>query len=247
MAYFTIDKIPIRVITNDKIKVTEQLNISETNMIGSKKGANQVSAHYLYNRGYGGVKFDIAIIIMNDDYYGGEKVYTLLTKKAIAFETVTVVTESPHIPNGDYKIVTMAKEQEYKNHSKFTLSFTPVSDIKQSSLKVTTTTSKKTSTTKKNTTTKKTTKTATKKKLSSYELVVSKATLPITPKSPKKVITALQRILQKKGYYKGKIDGYWGPVTSASVKKYQTKNKKSCNLVVNGSKIDKKCRKCLLR
>ena len=58
----------------------------------------------------------------------------------------------------------------------------------------------------------------------------------------KKTVTCvkyMQKLLKKRGFYTGVIDGWYGPLTVKAVKAFQKKYKSKYNLTVNG-KVDTK-------
>lgn len=67
-------------------------------------------------------------------------------------------------------------------------------------------------------------KAATKRAQTGYGIEVDGDPGPITQGCLVGQLSAIQSILQEKGYYAGEIDGVWGPVTDAAIKDFQRDN-----------------------
>lgn len=243
---------PLRVTRSGGFEVTPDYNIVVTDL---NWGSDGVAYKKFYNKGYGGISFKINILLKENDtwvssfyqsYKGAEtnefNVLTVLKEIIRSMTPVKVVTDAIDIPDYNYIITkNPSRKQSNDNTTIWELEFTTYYPINQvayandnTRVKKAIASAKAKNVAKKATTSKKASTTSTK---------FSKCKLSVLVYSKKKktydCVKQMQAILKNKGYYTGKKDGWFGPLTTTAVKKFQKAYKKKYSLKVTG-KVDKK-------
>lgn len=252
----------LHVVRSSGYDVTPDYNIVVSDL---NTGSDGFIYKKFYNRGFGGIQFKITIILEKGEIwksswyqkYKGLDTYehnilTVLKELMRTMTPVKVITDAINIPNGNYIITkNPSRKQSHDNTTTWELEFTTYRPIKTPVYKNDNTRVKKAIAS------AKARKAVTAKKTSSAKKAAKKSafgkckrTVLVYSKKQKKVdcVKTLQKILQKKGYYKGKIDGWFGSMTKTAVQKFQKaynkKQKKKNKLPTNG-KIDVKTFKAL--
>lgn len=244
--------IPLRVIRSNGFDVTPDYNVVVTDL---NKGSDGFIYKKFYNKGFGGISFKINILLKRDEtwhssvyrqYKGYDtdehNVLTVLKEIMRTMTPVKVVTDAIDIPNGNYIITkNPSRKQTTDNSTVWELEFTTYRPLSQVAYKndntrvkkaIKSATAKKV-TPKKNTAKKKTTTASKFSKCKLKVLVYSKK------KKTNDCVKQMQTILKNKGFYTGKLDGWFGSMTTSAVKKFQQKYKKKYSLKATG-KVDKK-------
>ena len=244
--------IPLRVIRSGGFDVTPDYNIIVTDL---NWGGDGVAYKKFYNKGYGGITFKINILLKEDDtwnstfyqsFKGSESsefnLLSVLKEIIRSMTPVKVVTDAIDIPDGNYLITkNPSRKQSNDNITIWELEFTTYYPIWSTVYANDNTRVQKAikSATAKNVAKK----SSSSKKASTSSSKFSKCKLTSLVYSKKKKVVdcvkQMQTILKNKGYYKGKVDGWFGPMTTTAVKKFQKANKKKHSLKVTG-KVDKK-------
>lgn len=255
----------LRVISDDGVNVTEDFDINITDL---HNGSSTKKYKQFYSNGYGGITFKTNVLIKKKDGWDSklttQKVAIKKTKKKTTkkyvgkkvehkhrtitwlnylyknIKPVYVVTNALDVPNGLYLISKIpSKKQDYKDSTIWELEFTTYRQFNMPMYK------------NNNKSIKDVIKIANKsKKNSAINVKLSKCKLKNLKYSKTKKTTKctklLQTVLYKKGFLKkNQIDGWYGKVTLAAVKKFQKNhNKKMGNVMkdINAlySKIAKK-------
>jgi len=240
----------LKVVQGD-VSVTPDTNIVSTELNRGANG-NILYKHFL-NKGDGGITVKITVMIHKEDMYNDFLVTDVINSILLAGAVVSIVTDAIDVPDGQYIILkNPSRKQSHTNYTTWELEFmtyhgitsivykndnarvkTALANAKKANDKA-----KKAAAKKKAKAAKKTTKSST-----SYKTKFKKckySTLKYSKK--KKVVTCvkyLQKILKKKKYYTGVVDGWYGSMTVSALKKFQKKYKKKYGLTVNG-KVNKK-------
>lgn len=177
MSFFTIDKIPLKIIRSDKVKVDPQLNIKTTPL---HSNPNEQGFLHLHNAGYNGITFSVSVYFDSSDMLAGNNKAKLdeWLKKG---STHSIVTKAIDVPNGEYIITSCTSEQEFDEVIIWNLTFTQYFTSASENLfeKTTDTTS-----------------------FTSNHSILDNCDLPLTPESTDtEVITVLQQSLKNVGYY----------------------------------------------
>ena len=246
----------LRVTQNDRVQVTPDENVKVSQL---KRGKNNIRYKHFLNTGDGGITFKVKVMIHKDDKWGIRlfdsagnimldvpKVTTILKKFYTEMTVLNIVTDFIDVPNGNYIITkNPSRVQSGENYTQWELEFTTyraINTVKYANNNSAVTNAiakaKKAKTTASKTTAKKTTKSSSAKNAKLAKCNLSQ----LKYSKKKKVVTCvkyMQQVLYKKGFLsKKQVDGWFGPKTSAAIKKFQKKYKKTYNLKVTG-KMDK--------
>lgn len=250
----------LKIIQTEGVQVTPDENIKVSQL---KRGKNNLRYKHFLNTGDGGITFKVKVMINKNDKWGirlfdntGKvvldvpKVTTILKKFYTEMTVLSIVTDFIDVPNGNYIITkNPSRVQSGEHYTQWELEFTTyraINTVKYANNNSAVTNAiakaKKAKTTASKTTTKKTTKKTTKSS-SAKNAKLAKCNLSQLKYSKKKKIVTcvkyMQEVLYKKGYLsKKQVDGWFGPKTSAAIKKFQKKYKKTYNLKETG-KMDK--------
>ena len=177
MSFFTIDKIPLKIVRSDKVKVDPQLNIKSTPL---HSNPNEQGYLHLHNAGYNGITFSVSVYFDSRDMLAGNNKATLdeWLKKG---STHSIVTKAIDIPNGEYVITSCTSEQEFDEMVIWNLTFTQYFTSASENLFE---------------------KTSDTSSFTSNSSILDNCDLPLTPESTDtEVITVLQQSLKNVGYY----------------------------------------------
>lgn len=257
---YSINSVPLEVLTSQGVTYTPDIDIKVTNLSKGQK--------HLLNLSGDGDKFKINVIIKNDDtitgakgiteyYYRGEllryahsvqkfRVIDVLDYWIRNMTVLMVHTRAVDIPDGEYIITENSnRKQTFEDYTIWELEFTKYTGVYMLKYNFDNTKANKAisdyNASKKKTTS--TTKKETVKKAETTASKLKKCNVNVMKYSKTKKIVAcvkyMQEILKKKGFYTGVVDGWFGPLTTTAVKKFQQKYKTKYKLSVNG-KVDKK-------
>lgn len=245
----------LKVIRNNGVNVTllpnNQVSVNYLN-----KGKNGESFKQIYNRGSSGLSFKVNVIIHKDEIWkeslwnnttnqwevNNPKVTEILEQFYRKSFILEITTDFIDVPDGKYVLTNIGgKKQTTDNHTVWDLEFTSYKPLDVTKYKNDNTrvqkaiksAAAKKVTPKKNTAKKKTTTASKFSKCKIKVLVYSKK------KKTNDCVKQMQNILKKKGFYTGKVDGWFGSMTTSAVKKFQQKYKKKYSLKATG-KVDKK-------
>lgn len=246
----------LKIIQTEGVQVTPDENIKVSQL---KRGKNNLRDKHFLNTGDGGITFKVKVIINKNDKWGirlfdntGKvvldvpKVTTILKKFYTEMTVLSIVTDFIDVPNGNYIITkNPSRVQSGEHYTQWELEFTTyraINTVKYANNNSAVTNAiakaKKAKTTASKTTTKKTTKSSSAKNAKLAKCNLSQ----LKYSKKKKIVTCvkyMQEVLYKKGYLsKKQVDGWFGPKTSAAIKKFQKKYKKTYNLKETG-KMDK--------
>ena len=252
----------LRVIQTSGVKVTPHDNIKVTDL---KRGDSIKAYKHFLNTGDGGITFKISVIIGKEDRWN-QIIFDNETQKMIVEDplvtyilrmwhngmyVLTVVTDFIDIPNGDYILTkNPSRTQSNVDYTVWELEFTTYREVNTvkyannntavtNAIAKAKTDNKKKTTTATTTTAKKTTKSSSSKNAKLAACALSKLKYTGNKVTNVQCVKYMQEVLYKKGYLtKKQVDGWFGPKTSAAIKKFQTKYKKTYNLKVTGA-IDK--------
>lgn len=233
-------QIPLRVIRSDGFEITPDYNITVSDL---NRGSDGFLYKKFYNRGSGGLKFKIKVLIKKNETWfsplykefkkASSNEHDLINVLQDLIETMTpvkVVTDAIDIPNGNYIITdNPSRTQTYDNVTEWELEFTtyvPLVEVKYKNDNTVVKKAIKSAKAKKVASKKK--KSKSKKTLKAKFSKCKRKTLVYSKK--KKVVTCvkyLQKILKKQSCYTGVIDGWYGPLTVKAVKKFQKKYTKA--------------------
>ena len=244
--------IPLHVTQAGAFNVTPDVNITVTDL---NKGDTNFIYKRFYNQGYGGISFKIEVILKKGEkwtskyykkYMGKDTdTFTIISVLREIIESMTpvkVVTDAMDIPNGNYIITkNSTRKQSSEGYTVWDLeftSYTPLVEVvysndntmvknaiskakaKQSNVTV----ASKTSSSK-----GKSSKVSKLSKCNRSVLVYSRKQKKVT------CVVYLQEILKKLKCYSGKVDGWFGPLTTTGVKNFQRKYKKKYSLKITGT------------
>ena len=240
--------INLHVTQSGGFNVTPDYNLVVTDLNASSDGFIYKK---FYNRGFGGITFKITIIIKKDEVwssplYGAYKgvdstefnILTVLKELMRKVVPVKVVTDAIDIPNKTYIITkNPSRKQTSEGYTVWELEFTTYDPLIETRYANDNTRVKKAiqSAKAKNVTVKtssskgKSTKTSSLKKCNRSVLVYSRKQKKVT------CVVYLQEILKKLKCYSGKVDGWFGPLTTTGVKNFQRKYKKKYSLKITGT------------
>ena len=248
--------IPLKVVRNRGVEVTPDINISATDLISDTKG---VIFKNFYNKGNGGITFQIQVIIQKSqsqsnvyattEYYPSDmKVLNWLDYYIRNMKPVYVVTDAIDIKNGTYLITDNSRRvQTFKDYTVWDLEFTTFRGLNSITWSKTTKALTSVVNKYKKSKTKKTTKKTTVKSKSTKKSKLSKCKITQLKYTGKKktnvtCVKYLQEVLYKQGYLtKKQIDGWFGPKTKNALKKYQKKYKLKQTGTVNAATFKKLC------
>ena len=245
-----IESIPLRVNQGKGMSVTPDLNISVSDL--NKDKNNSLLKHF-YNRGYGGITLKVEVLIFKDDTVGIKgsdgtvKVLDVLKHCIENMIPFMVTTKAIDVPNGLYIVTSnSSRTQTYEKSTVWELEFKTYNPVTvyqyvNNNTKVQNAIAKSKAAQAKKTTAKKTAKKTTKT-ASTKSSKLAKCSLKSLKYSKKKkvydCVKLMQNVLKKKGFYTGKVDGWFGSMTTTAVKKFQKKYKKTYKLKTTG-KVDK--------
>lgn len=228
MSFFTIDKIPLKLIRGDKVKVDPQLNIKSTPL---HSNPNEQGYLHLYNAGYNGITFSISVYFDKSDMLAGNSKAKLdgWLKKG---STHSIVTKAIDIPNGEYIITSCTSEQEYEEMVIWNLTFTQYFTSASEKLFE---------------------KTSDTSSFTSNSSILDNCDLPLTPESiDTEIITVLQQALKNVGYYLSyngvllECTGVYDENTIRAVTLLQTDYQEEYNLNITGI-FDVATKNCLIK
>ena len=245
----------LNVIRSNGVNVTllpnNQVSVNYLN-----KGTTGESFKQIYNRGSSGISFKVNVVIHQDEIWK-ESLWNNTTNKWEVYNPLVteilelfyrkstileVTTDFIDIPNGKYVLTKIGgKKQTDDHYTVWDLEFTSYVPLRVTKYKNDNTRVKKA--VKSATAKKVAAKTTSAKKKTTTASKFSKCNLNVLVYSKTKktndCVKQMQNILSKAGFYKGKVDGWFGSETTKAVKKFQEKYKKTYSLKVTG-KVDKK-------
>ena len=235
--------IPLRVIRSNGFDISPDTNIVVTDL---NRGTDGIIYKKFYNKGYGGTKFKIQVLIKvnetwESDLYQQYKnlesnqhlLRDVLHELIVKMIPVKVVTDAVDIPNQNYIITgNSSRKQGYEDYTVWELEFTTYVPLTETVFKNDNTVVKKAINSAKAKQVKK--KTTSSKKSSAKKSALSKCKREVLVYSKKKKVVecvkTLQKILKQKSCYTGVVDGWFGKLTTEAVKKYQKKKKFKKNI-----------------
>lgn len=233
--------ISLKVIQGNGVDVTPDVNITVNNL-------NNGNKHFL-NKGYGGISFKINVIINKNDKFGNSSVTDKLHEWITTMTPLYVVTEAIDIKNGRYIISKNSnRKQTYRDNTVWSLEFIEFKGINITKFKNDNSYINKAKKNYANAKKKAQAKSKKAKANNANKNKLKKCKLANLKYGLKKsnCVKYMQKVLNKKGYLtKKQIDGYFGPVTSTALKKFQKKYKKKYKLKATG-KVDKATLKALI-
>ena len=198
--YFEVNKIPLKVLTNNGFDVKPGQNIKETQLLYDDDHYN--SPTFYFNSGYDGDEFECSIYLRETYSYNGQQVMQYLNAWNKMNTIVSVVTDSMIVPNGKYTMQIKDKKQTNKKYSIWKLRFKQFYENNMSFESIYET---KLSTV-----------------LSSLDLLLLKQTTGIDSKSNSDVIKAMQSKLEVLGWRDDQgANGVWGFQTSVNLFRFQ--------------------------
>lgn len=241
--------LPLRV--EKDVDVIPDMDISITKL--NKKGNSRFN--HFFSNGYGGITFKVTVLIKyfvkregksktyqkdtlidvvkykgkGEDYnleltdmWNNKPVLEVLHDWYSNMTPLSVVTDAIDIPDGEYIITkNPSRKQHYKTSTEWELEFTTYTPL--TLFKYRNDNSRVLKALKKN----KAKKNSSKKNKNSLSKCNYKSLKYSKKKKVVKCVKTLQKILKKKKYYSGKVDGWFGKETTKAVRKFQKKyNKK---------------------
>ena len=249
-----VKPIPLRVISDDGIEVTDDMDVNVTDLYGVN--SIRKNKHY-FSSGYGGITFKIKVLFKEDDIYQSAA-YSKLHNKNKRFKwevrklintlyynlaPVRVVTKALDIPNGTYVITNISsKSQTHEGYTTWELEFSTWKPVKFGRF-ANNNKNVRQAIRKANAKAKSKGKTPVRQKLRKCNLKNLKYSKKKTANIP--CVRYMQRVLYAAKFLKkSQIDGWYGWNTAHAVKKFQKKYKKQYGLKITGQ-VDKKTFKAL--
>lgn len=204
--------LPLRVERDLEVVPGMEIAITKLN-----KNGNDALNHF-FNSGYTGITFKAVILIKSTDMWNNKLVINVLHDWFKNMTPLSVVTDALNIPDGQYIISkNPSRKQSYTTSTEWELEFTtytPLTLFKYKNDNTNVLNALKKNKANKNSSSKKKKNTALAK--CNYKtLKYSKQ------KKVVKCVKTLQKILKKKKYYTGTVDGWFGKDTTKAVKKFQ--------------------------
>lgn len=229
----------------------EVFNISiimhKNDTIDGVKGETNITPYWEYNKE--NTKPFTAVNSVKKAYTGKVKLIDLLDYIIRGMIPVMIVTDAIDIPNNQLYYITEndSRKQSHREYTKWELTFQTYDPLKLIKYKNNNSNVlsaiKRAKAAHKKATHKKATSKKTNTSVSTTNRKFSKCALSVLKYSKtKKVVTCvkyMQKLLKKRGFYTGVIDGWYGPLTVNAVKKFQKKYKTKYGLKVTG-KVDSK-------
>lgn len=210
--------LPLRVEKDLDVIPGMEISITKLNRSGN------TALNHFFNPGYTGITFKCTVLIKIDDMWNNKRVTDVVHDWFKNMTPLAVVTDAINIPDGQYIISkNPSRKQHYRNSTEWDLEFTTYTPLILYKYKNDNTNVLKAL--KKNKAKK---KSSTKKKNSALAKCNYKTLKYSSKKKVVKCVKTLQKLLKKKKYYTGKVDGWYGKETLKAVKKFQKKyNKKN--------------------
>ena len=203
--------LPLRVKRD--VGVTPGMNITVTKL--NKKG--NAAINHFFSNGYSGIIFKIQILIKESDLWNNKKVLDVLDEWYKNMTPLSVVTDATDIPDGQYIISKNdSRNQTYKGNTVWELEFTTYTPLVLPKFKNDNTNVLKAL--KKNKAKNKSSKAKKNSSLAKCNYTTLKYS---KTKKVVKCVKLLQKVLKKKKYYTGKVDGWFGKDTTGAVRKFQ--------------------------
>ena len=250
----------LRVVRNSGVNVNtipnKQVTVEYLN-----KSKNNVLYPHIYNRGSAGITFKVTVLIGKDEIWNNSlwngqdskyeyyypEIRVMLNRFYRRSMVLEVISDLIDVNDGKYVLTNLGNRKQVDDHYvTWELEFTMYKPLNQVVYKNDNTLVKKAI---KSATAKKTAvKTTNSKKTSTKKSALAKCKRSVLVYSKKKktndCIKKMQKILKNKGFYKGKVDGWYGSMTVTAVKKFQKKYAKKYSLKQTG-KVDEKTFKAL--
>ena len=231
----------------------EVFNISiimhKNDTIDGVKGETNITQYWKYNKENNKPFTPVSV---KKAYTGKVKLIDLLDYIIRGMIPVMIVTDAIDIPNNQLYYITEngSRKQSHREYTKWELTFQTYDPLKLVKYKNNNSNVlnaiKRAKAAHKKATHKKATSKKTNTSVSTTNRKFSKCALSVLKYSKtKKVVTCvkyMQKLLKKRGFYSGKVDGWYGPLTVNAVKKFQKKYKTKYGLKVTG-KVDTKTKK----
>ena len=231
----------------------EVFNISiimhKNDTIDGVKGETNITPYWKYNKEN---TKPFTAVSVKQAHTGKVKLIDLLDYIIRGMIPVMIVTDAIDIPNNQLYYITEndSRKQSHREYTKWELTFQTYDPLKLIKYKNNNSNVlnaiKRAKAAHKKATPKKAKSKKTNTSVSTTNRKFSKCALSVLKYSKtKKVVTCvkyMQKLLKKRGFYTGVIDGWYGPLTVNSVKKFQKKYKTKYGLKVTG-KVDTKTKK----
>lgn len=250
----------LRVVRSSGVTVNTIPN-KQVNVEFLSKGKNNSVYPHIYNRGSAGIIFKVTVLIRKDEIWNNSlwngqdgkyefyypEIRVMLNRFYRRSMVLEITSDLIDINDGKYVLTNIGnRKQVYDNHVTWELEFTMYKPLNQVVYKNDNTLVKKAI---KSATAKKTAvKTTSSKTSSTKKSALAKCKRSVLVYSKKKktndCIKKMQQILKNKGFYTGKVDGWYGSMTVTAVKKFQKKYAKKYSLKQTG-KVDEKTFKAL--
>ena len=251
----------LRVVRSSGVTVNT-IPTNEVNVEYLSKGKKNVVYPHIYSRGAAGIAFKVTVLIgeneiWNHTIWNGQdskyefyypEVRVMLNRFYRRSMVLEVVSDFIDINDGKYVLTKIGNRKQVDDHYvTWELEFTMHKALNQVQYKNDNTLVKKAI---KSATAKKTAvKTTSSKKTSTKKSALAKCNRKVLVYSKKKktndCVKKMQKILKNKGFYKGKVDGWYGDMTVTAVKNFQKKYKKKYKLGKPTGKVDEKTFKAL--
>ena len=232
----------------------EVFNISiimhKNDTIDGVKGETNITPYWKYNKE--NTKPFTAVNSVKKAHTGKVKLIDLLDYIIRGMIPVMIVTDAIDIPNNQLYYITEndSRKQSHREYTKWELTFQTYDPLKLIKYKNNNSNVlnaiKRAKAAHKKAAHKKAKSKKTNTSVSTTNSKFSKCALSVLKYSKtKKVVTCvkyMQKLLKKRGFYTGVIDGWYGPLTVNAVKKFQKKYKTKYGLKVTG-KVDTKTKK----
>ena len=224
----------------------EVFNISiimhNNDTIDGVKGETNITRYWKYNKE--NTKPFTPVNSVKQPYTGKVKLIDLLDYIIRGMIPVMIVTDAIDIPNNQLYYITEndSRKQSHREYTKWELTFQTYDPLKlikyKNNNRNVLNAIKRATAAHKKATHKKTTSNKTNTSVSTTNSKFRKCSVSVLKYSKtKKVVTCvkyMQKLLKKRGFYTGVIDGWYGPLTVDAVKKFQKKYKKKYGLKVTG-------------
>ena len=214
--------------------------------IDGVKGETNITSYWKYNKENNKPFTPVSV---KKEYTGKVKLIDLLDYIIRGMIPVMIVTDAIDIPNNQLYYITenSSRKQSHREYTKWELTFQTYDPLKlikyKNNNRNVLNAIKRATAAHKKATHKKTTSNKTNTSVSTTNSKFRKCGVSVLKYSKtKKVVTCvkyMQKLLKKRGFYTGVIDGWYGSLTVDAVKKFQKKKKKKYGLKVTG-KVDTK-------